>query len=360
MSDKIEGTITERASENTTLSSMYGNYLQKLPATRSLPMDLIADFDAEEGIHPTAAERVSADPRKSIYEIMFLVCVASIFMFVLIKVFPWGHMIPPSVCATPIGTQTHWVTDEDVRERGGVKKLTHVEKALYRISKLRTDGRLFDARNKASDYINNITSNDDHEKWMPVWHHYLEILDLRKENGALVSESRRLKELVPDSPLAVYYFVKSNLDEVRKPDFYKKKERKSISKNLTELRENCESVKASLLEKQRSIGEGEKDPWLDGFRLLLADIFRRQWWFSEFSWDDDSRELSFKYLGKLPGDSRQASEMRLSLLLDCESKWRQPWYKNPKTRVIDGCSITRKNLQDKIEMERNILKEEAI
>lgn len=350
MNDDAENAITRRASQNTALSPSYGPYLQTLPATRSLPKSAIADIDADEGIHPTAAERVSADPRKSLYELMSLAGAAGLFVIVLLIAFPWKHFLKPSAHEIAIGPQTQTISDEDVRQLGGIEKLTPVQLAVHEISGLRGEGRLNAARDKSADYINKIRNPNEHATWMPVWRHYLEVLDRLKQTDTLVAQCDRLKKVVPDSPEAVYYPAKLSVQTVPRLDSYKKKERESHSAMLKDMARDCQVAEASLAERKNDPGA---TVMLNGFRLLLADIFRRQWWVSEFSWDDDNRERAFEYLRKLPDDSKQASDMRLSLLRDCEREWFHFWRNDPKTRVIDGQSITHDNLRQMIQREES-------
>jgi hypothetical protein len=344
--DESTRALVGRTTQNAALSPTYGPYFQTLPTTRKLPRDSIAAVDASEGIHPTAAERVNANPRKSVYELLLLFGSAAVFVVVLGVTFPWKYFLKPSLHEIALGPQTQSITDDDVKKMGGIEKLSPVQLAVHEVSRLRDDGRLHAARDKCADYISKIHGTSEHTTWFPIWRHYLEVLDRLKQTDALVAECARLREMVPDAPEATYYPAKLAVETVPHRTAYKKDKRRRYEDILSLRLRECQIAEATLSERKN---DPAAQTMLNGFRLLIADIYRRQWWLSECSWEDDSRESAFKYLRKLPVDSQQAGEMKLSLLRDCNEHWHRWWRNDPPTRVIDGRSITPKNLAEEIQ-----------
>lgn len=347
MRDDSPKSLAPRIASNTALSPSYGPYLQTLPATRNLTREAMAEVDASEGVHPTAAEKVNADPRKSVYEILSLSFAVSVFIGILTIAFPWKYFLKPSAYEIALGPQTQSITDEDVRKMGGIEKLSPVQLAVHEVSALRAEGRLHAARDKCSDYIAKIQSDSEHTTWLPIWRHYLEILDRLKQTEVLLAQASRLKKVIPDSPEAVYYAVKLSIDAIPYRTSYKKDERGRHAALLDSMLKESQVAEATLSERKN---DPSTAVMLNGFRLLTADIYRRKWWISEYSWEDESREKAFQYLRKLPADSQQAMDMKLSLLRDCQDHWPRifgPWKK--RTATVDGRVISLDNLKQEIQ-----------
>ena len=338
--------LTPRPVPTTALSPTYGHYLNTLPATRILTREHKADIDADEGIHPTAAESVNADPRKSLYEVMYLSAAGIAFALFLYIYFPWNYFFKASPYEIAIGPKTQEITDENVKSMGGIAKLSPVQLAVYEITKLRKPYRPNAVRDKCADYIGKIQNANEHAGWLPIWQLYLKTLDDLEQKELLLSECNRLKSLVPDAPEPYYYPVKLALGQIPQRSEYEKKETKEIRQKLDPLVASC-TVAIKLL----AGGEGNKSDaeLLNSFRLLLSDTYRKLWWASNFSWDDPNRELALSALRQLPADSKQVIDMRLSILRDCDSKWYDFWRNDPDKRVIDGHTITAKNLEEEIQ-----------
>jgi hypothetical protein len=346
MNDESPKSLAPRTAHNTALSPSYGPYLQTLPATRTIPRESLAEADASEGVHPTAAERVNADPRKSVYEIFILSFAAVAFVGILTFAFPWKYFLKPSPYEIALGPQTQSISDEDVRKMGGIEKLYPVQLAVHEVSTLRNEGRLHAARDKCSAYIAKIQSDSEHSTWIPIWRHYLEILDRLRQTDSLVAQCSRLKKVIPDSPEASFYPVKLEVDAIPRRASNNKNERRKHAASLESMLRESKVSEATLAERKKDPSAQEM---LNGFRLLIADIYRHKWWLSGYSWEDDNRELAFQYLRKLPSDSLQATEMKLSLLRDCNEYWFGFWRNDPSTRTIDAHSMTPANLREEIQ-----------
>lgn len=337
--------LVQRPMQNTALSPTYGPYLQTLPPTRRLPKDSIAEADAIEGVHPTAAERVNSDPRKSLYEILVLSASVAIFLGLLYLAFPWKYFLKPSAYDMSIGPQIVRLTDEDVQKNGGIDKLSTVQLAVYQVTQLRDKGQFIAARNKCSEYIGMIQSDTEHATWIPIWRNYFDLLDQLKQTDDLLEQCNRLKKLMPDSPEAVYYPAKIAIDSIPRRSSYKKDDERKYRETLTAKLKECQVAEAALLGRK---DDPASQTMLDGFRLLIADAYRRQWWLSEFSWKDGSGEQAFEYIRKLPPDSKQAMKMKLSILYDCRDNWSGFWRNDPSQRLIDARTINEDNLREEI------------
>lgn len=326
------------------LSPAYGAYLQTLPATRELRDDERLMVDIREGIHPTAAASLERPSGRSLYEVLGLVSAVLFFMVLIMLAFPWRHFIKTAPKNDALSMRSPLLVDKPPRA---------VQSALDEIDSLRRSGRLHGARDKCAEYLDALPNQQsEHLLWLPVWQHRLELLYVLRAQDELKRQCSRLRVLVPDAVEALYYPARLDVEAVPRLSNYRQHDQDYYRKLLDFQLKKCEGAEAALTARPAT------PPVLDAlaaFRLLLADIHRRQWWVSNFSWSDEHLEESFTALRSLPEETRQSLRLRLSLLRDCRARWRRWWQRRPSTRIIDGQPMTEMNLEQEIAMTESLL-----
>ncbi|NLE55943.1 MAG: hypothetical protein GX617_13480 [Lentisphaerae bacterium] len=340
------GAVRSQGGTVTTLSPAYGPYLQTLPATRALSDDEQRAADIREGIHPTASTGVDQQGGRSLYELLALLAAVLAFVLVVALAFPWRHFIKTAPKDDALLLHSPLLTERPPEA---------VKNAMAEITVLRETGRLNGARDKCAEYLDALpTQQREHILWLPIWQQHLELLFLLRQHDDLRRQCSRLRQLVPDAVEAVYYPAKLDIDTVPRMDYYTRQDRKYYGKLLAFQLKKCAAAEAALATRKPTPAVSNA---LKAFRLLMADCQRRLWWLSNYSWDDDHREEAFAMLCQIPEDSRQALQLRLSLLRDCRQHWRNWWQRNPGSRIVDGRPMTDANVEQEIELHEQLLRQ---
>lgn len=329
-----------------TLEPTYGSYLQALPTTRTLSDEEQRAADIRDGIHPTASAGAELQNGRSLYELLALLAAVLAFVLVVALAFPWRHFIKTAPREDALLLHSPLLSESPPAA---------VKNAMAEIAALRENGRLNAARDKCAEYLDALPSQQhEHMLWLPIWQQRLELLFLLRQHDRLRQQCGRLRQLVPDAVEAVYYPARLDVDAVPRMDYYIRQDRDYYGKLLAFQLKKCAGAEAALAARKPTPAVSNT---LKAFRLLMADAMRRLWWTSNFSWEDDNREEAFAMLRRLPEDSRQTLQLRLSLLKDCRQHWRHWWQRNPGSRIVDGRPMTYSNLEQEIELHEQLLRQ---
>ncbi|MEM7396488.1 MAG: hypothetical protein AAF492_29500, partial [Verrucomicrobiota bacterium] len=153
-------------------------------------------------------------------------------------------------------------------------------------------------------------------------------------------------------PEVVYYTARADIDSVNRQASYTPGVKEGNMSKLTRSLRKCRAMENALKEMKDPAAASE---WLAQIRLLIADAHRKTWWLSGYAWDNVNREQALAYLRQLPEDSRERVSMKLSILRTCHDRWFR-WFRNdPEERVIDGVSISARQLKMEIkDLERQL------
>jgi len=332
--------------ESTEMMTIYGSHELELPKTKKVPESDIAKLDEDEGVNPAAAERANAKTRKSLYEVFTLGITIAFVAILIYFVFPWEHFFKTLVDRKPITiTSAKKITDEDVIKMGGIDKLSPVQKAINEVTELRSKGKFYDARDKCEFYITNIHTKIECNIWHNLIYHYFEILYILNQHDDLLSYCEKVKEMNPDDIQVAYYPAKIEIKKIPFLKKYHKIDRKKYKQIIINRLNECLITEKVLIEMKSTLYTTNS---LNGFRLLIADAYRKLWAINKFDWKDGNDKKAFEYLRKLPKTSEQMLTMKLEILKMCKNEWCHFWRNDPPVREIDGYTITEKILAEKI------------
>jgi hypothetical protein len=323
-----------------------GSYL--LPELKRLGNEECREVDRSEGLHPSAIDHIAETRGKTPYDIIRFIAMGGVFSIALYVLFPWGHIFKPALVDRPVGPVTDILTEENVKERGGIRFLKPAEIALFNISSLVQQGEQRAVKDACAVYLNALSTREEHKEWRPIWRHYLQSLYLLQEKDALIQQCEFLKSKIPDSLDAEYYIIRSNIEGVPRQDSYRKKDRKQHEKSLNDAIQKTDVALKTI----SASNNNQFNDLRDGFALLSADAHQRMWWLSKYDWDNPNREKAFDLLRTFPDGSIQALPIRLGLYRECQNQW-DTFLWDPTTRQVDGEKRTLENLKQRVrELER--------